>query len=331
LFIDEKKLLMRAGKGGDGAVLFRREKYVPRGGPDGGDGGKGGDVLIVGRSNMHALSHLNSVDRIEAEDGKIGGHSRSTGKSGEPTFCQVPLGTAVYEVDEEGKETLITEVLDEGQELPIAKGGNGGWGNWHFKSSIQQVPKRANPGQPGEVRTIKLVLRLIADVGLIGLPNAGKSTLLSVISAAKPKIANYPFTTLEPQLGVVHLGRGEDIRTFVVADLPGLIEGASQGKGLGIKFLKHVERTKKLLHCLSLEMSPDEMLKAYVDIRTELTQWSPVLGQKEEIIVLTKSDLVAPEEVAERQVALERELGKKVYVISAATHSGLDTLLTALV
>jgi GTPase len=331
MFVDEKALLLKAGKGGDGAVLFRREKYVPRGGPDGGDGGKGGDVIIVGRSNLHALSHLSSIDRIEAEDGKIGGHSRSTGRSGEPAYCPVPLGTAVFEQSETDTEQLLVEILDEGQEYVIARGGNGGWGNWHFRSSIQQAPQRANPGKPGEKRQVRLVLKLIADVGLVGLPNAGKSTLLSVISAAKPKIANYPFTTLEPQLGVVHIGKGKDERSFVVADLPGLIEGASQGKGLGAKFLKHVERTRKILHCLSLELSADEMTHAYDSIRAELKQWSPVLAEKDEVITLTKADLLSDEELEERRAQIEAHTKRKVHVISAATHDGINSLLTDLV
>ncbi|HSI21320.1 MAG TPA: GTPase ObgE [Verrucomicrobiae bacterium] len=328
MFVDEKQLNISAGKGGDGAALFRREKYVPYGGPDGGDGGQGGDVIIVGRGNLHAFAHLTHTDRIEAENGQIGGHSRSSGRDGEDKECQVPLGTEIYVEQEDGEWKLLTEILAEGERLVIAKGGNGGWGNWHFKSSIQQAPKRANPGLPGGKLRIKLVLKLIADIGLVGLPNAGKSTLLSVISAAQPKIANYPFTTLEPQLGVVTMGKKEDERSVVVADLPGLIEGASDGKGLGVKFLKHVERTKKILHCIAADVPLEELQANYEVIRSELTQWSEVLATKEEIIVLTKADLILPEEMEEKQKAFSKLIGKPVHVISAATHQGVQNLLT---
>lgn len=328
MFVDEKKLLVRAGKGGDGAVLFRREKYVPRGGPDGGDGGRGGDVIVVGKNNLHALAHLAHVDRIEAQAGKIGGHSRSSGPSGAHSYCQVPLGTEVYEVAEDGSRTKVKEILEENEEYIIARGGNGGWGNWHFKSSTQQTPQHANPGQAGEEKHLHLVLKLIADIGLVGLPNAGKSTLLSVISAAKPKIADYPFTTLEPQLGVVRLGKGSDERSVVVADLPGLIEGASQGKGLGTTFLKHLERTRKLVHLLAADQTEEVLLENYRVIRSELEQWSKVLAEKEELLVLTKSDLVEQGEAEAKADFLAKKLGKTVCVISAASHFGLDNLLT---
>jgi GTP-binding protein len=328
MFIDEKVLSITAGKGGDGAALFRREKYVPRGGPDGGDGGRGGDVIARAQSNLHALAHLAHVDRIEAENGLIGGHSRSSGRSGENSYCNVPLGTEIYQISEDGQEELLVELLAEGQEFILAKGGNGGWGNWHFKSSIQQAPRRANAGHPGEHLKVKLVLKLIADIGLLGLPNAGKSTFLSVVSQAKPKIANYPFTTLEPQLGVATRGKGEDQQVFVIADLPGLIEGASQGKGLGTTFLKHVERTHKLLHCIAADTPTEELVATYQTIRNELATWSSELAAKEEIVVLTKEDLVLPEELEEKRQLLSQAIGKSVYTISAATHQGIDTLLT---
>ncbi len=324
MFVDEKKLLIRAGKGGDGAVLFRKEKYVPRGGPDGGDGGNGGSVHLKGASNLHALSHLASIDRIEAQPGQMGGHQLRTGKAGEDKTVLVPLGTQVFDGEE-----LLGELLEEGQELRIAKGGSGGWGNWRFRNSVDQVPQRANPGTPGEERTVRLSLQLIADVGLIGLPNAGKSTLLSAISNARPKVANYPFTTLEPQLGVVQLGSGDDATTFVVADLPGLIEGASSGKGLGTAFLKHAERTKTILHCCSLEQDDETLLAAYHTIRAELTSWSPKLGDKPELIVLTKADTVVPDELAARVVGLSKQLPSAPVVISAAARQGLADLLTS--
>jgi GTP-binding protein len=331
MFVDEKILTVTAGKGGDGAILFRREKYVPRGGPDGGDGGRGGDVVLVAHANLHTLTHLAHVNKIDAEDGLIGGHATSTGHSGETKVLQVPLGTQVFLVQEDGSEELAYELLDEGQEQLIARGGNGGWGNWHFRSSIQQVPKRANPGQPGEQKRIKLVLKLIADIGLVGLPNAGKSTLLSVVSAAKPKIADYPFTTLEPQLGVATIGAAKDAKTIVIADLPGLIEGASGGRGLGATFLKHVERTHKLLHCIAADTPTTELLAAYKTIRTELTKWSPTLAKKEEIVVLTKSDLVQADELKEKVALLKKHLKQPVHAISAATHTGVQDLLTQLI
>lgn len=329
MFVDEKVLSIGAGKGGDGAALFRREKYVPFGGPDGGDGGRGGDVLIQGRNNLHALAHLARSERIDAKPGDNGGHQRSTGADGADAPIQVPLGTEVYVQNEDVWEKII-EITEEGQEYLIAKGGNGGWGNWHFKSSINQTPDRANNGQPGEKKVIKLVLKLIADVGLVGFPNAGKSTLLSVISAARPKIANYPFTTLEPQLGVAVVGKKGQEQCIVVADLPGLIEGASEGKGLGAKFLKHVERTKLVLHCIDCSAEPADLLTQYDQIRRELEQWSPVLAQKEEKIVLTKTDLLLPEDVELRRKAVEKHTHKKVMVISAATHKGISELLTDL-
>lgn len=328
MFIDEKVLSVTAGKGGDGAALFRREKYVPRGGPDGGDGGRGGDVVVVGQTNLHALAHLAHVDRIEAEDGMIGGHSRSNGRSGETTYLNLPLGTEVFVTDEEGRSELLLEVLTEGQEYILAKGGNGGWGNWHFKSSIQQAPRRANAGHPGEHKKLKLVLKLIADIGLVGLPNAGKSTFLSVVSEAHPKIADYPFTTLEPQLGVATVGDKADQKAYVIADLPGLIEGASEGKGLGTKFLKHVERTKKLLHMIAADVPTDEMVANYDTIRKELAGWSSELAAKDEIVVLTKADLLLPEELDEKRQILSKHIGKPVSVISAAAHQGITELLT---
>jgi GTP-binding protein len=328
MFVDEKTLLIRAGKGGDGAALFRREKYVPYGGPDGGDGGDGGNVIAVARGNLHALTHLAYTDRLEAQNGTIGGHQRSSGPGGEDLYCLLPLGTQIYNIAEDGTETLLVEMLEEGEEFQLAKGGNGGWGNWHFKSSIQQAPKRANPGLPGTFRNVKLVLKLIADIGLLGLPNAGKSTFLSVVSKARPKIANYPFTTLEPQLGVATIGQKGDQKTLVIADLPGLIEGASEGKGLGLAFLKHVERTKKLLHCIAADTPDDELVATYKTIRHELEAWSKALADKEEVVVLTKSDLVFPEELEIKKKILEKAIGHEVYTISAATHTNVADLLT---
>lgn len=329
MFIDEKSLSVQSGKGGDGAVLFRREIYVPHGGPDGGDGGRGGSVYVVGKRNLHTLSDLAHVDRIRAEDGKIGGHNRSSGKSGEDAFIYVPLGTAVYLQKEDGRTVQIGEILQDEEKLRVAKGGNGGWGNWHFRSSVQQAPDHANPGQPSEKCTITLVLKLIADIGLIGLPNAGKSTFLSVVSAAKPKIANYPFTTLEPQLGVATVKHGREQSSLVIADLPGLIEGASQGKGLGISFLKHLERTRAIIHFLDSSVDTDGIIASYRTIRNELSSWSETLAAKPEIVVLSKADLIAPEDRDSKCHEVEKALGIRPFILSAASHEGLDTVLTA--
>lgn len=329
MFIDEKEIRVRAGKGGDGVALFRREIYVPRGGPDGGDGGKGGNVLIEGRHNVHALSHLNHVEKIEAEDGQKGGHRRSSGKGGKDEVILVPLGTVVEEHKDGGWHSLV-EITEEAQSYLLAEGGNGGWGNWHFKTSVQQAPDRWNPGLPGEEKTIRLTLKLIADVGLVGLPNAGKSTFLASVSAAKPKIANYPFTTLEPQLGVAEINHGKETRQVVIADLPGLIEGASSGKGLGTTFLKHVERTSTILHLLDVSVSEEELVENYRTIRKELTNWNTVLAQKPEQLVLTKIDLVLPKELAEKISALKKTTNSPIHAISAATHQGVRELLTGL-
>jgi GTP-binding protein len=318
MFIDEKQLLVRAGKGGDGAILFRREKYVPRGGPDGGDGGRGGDIVIEARHNLHALAHLRSVRKILAEDGMKGGHRTSTGKSGDDTTILVPLGTQIYM-----GEVLLVEMVEDKQQHVLCRGGNGGWGNWRFRSSVQQAPDRANPGLPGEEKEIRMVLKLIADVGLIGLPNAGKSTLLSVISKAEPKIANYPFTTLEPQLGVATIGKGADERQVVVADLPGLIEGAADGKGLGVKFLKHVERTKRLVHCIDASSGDPELIaQVYETVRAELAKFSPVLAAKDELICFTKAEMVPEEFRGDLQ-----KLYPNALFISAVTGEGMQQFI----
>ncbi len=330
MFIDEKELLIRAGRGGDGASLFRREKYVPRGGPDGGDGGNGGSVIVIAKHDLHALNHLAHTDRIIAEDGKIGGHEKSSGKGGEDTILEVPLGTEVYKLSEEGEPELVVTLAEDEQQIRLAKGGNGGWGNWHFKSSIQQVPTRANLGLPGETFKVRLVLKLIADIGLVGLPNAGKSTLLSVITAARPKIANYPFTTLEPQLGVAEITRGKEKQSIVVADLPGLIEGAGQGKGLGIQFLKHVERTKSIVHCIDATTPNDDLAAAYKTIRHELEAWSEVLAAKPERIALTKIELISDTELAAKKKILAKITKSPIHTISAITRAGLVDLLTDL-
>lgn len=329
MFIDSKELTLKAGKGGDGATLFRREKYVAYGGPDGGDGGRGGDVIIEAQHNLHALNHLARAEEIKAEDGGDGMTQKSTGKSAPEVIVQVPLGTLIEVKNDEAWE-VVKEMTEDGERLRIAKGGNGGWGNWHFRSSIQQAPDRHNDGLPGDEKRVRLTLKLIADVGLVGLPNAGKSTLLAAISAAKPKIANYPFTTLEPQLGVAEVKQGKETTSLVVADLPGLIEGAKEGKGLGIQFLRHLERTRTVIHCIDCTMEPEELVATYKLIRAELEGWSPELAEKPERIALTKIELLSPEDVASRVALLEKETGHTVYPISAVTHQGLVPLLTGI-
>ena len=245
-FADYAKIYVTAGPGGDGMVHFRREKYVPKGGPDGGDGGKGGDIVLVGNVQLNTLLDLRYRKFIKARKGENGGTSRKTGRDGESEFLDVPLGTVVYDADTKEK---LGEITEDGQQLVAARGGKGGLGNWHFKSAVNQTPQHAQEGKPGEERTIELELKLIADVGLVGFPNAGKSTLLSVISEARPKIADYPFTTLQPNLGVVTY---PDYRSFVMADIPGIIEDAHEGKGLGLQFLRHIERNNILLFIVAV-------------------------------------------------------------------------------
>jgi GTP-binding protein len=338
MFVDEKELLIRAGKGGDGAITFRREKYVPKGGPDGGDGGRGGSVYAIGKPNLHALTHLAHLDRIVAEDGANGRRQKLKGHDGKDATIAVPLGTVLYTRDATGEWVSQVEILQEDVPYYLARGGNGGWGNWHFRSSVSQSPERANPGLPGEEKRVRIVLKLIADIGLIGLPNSGKSTLLSVLSAARPKIANYPFTTLEPQLGVATLGSGDKQHQVIIADLPGLIEGASQGKGLGTAFLKHVERTRVVFHCLDSSQSLNDLQDAYRTIRRELNNWGAALGDKPEHIVFTKSDLSLPEEITEKSNQFRAWLSAQnspavpaanpISTVSAVAHSGLEALLT---
>lgn len=337
MFLDEKILYVKAGRGGDGAALFRKEKYIPRGGPDGGDGGNGGDVFIFAKSDLHALSHLASIDRVIAEDGDTGGHKQSSGKSGEDNKIEVPLGTMIYSYtlkeDEENNYRvkdeawqLEKEILVNGDQILVTKGGNGGWGNWHYRSSTNQAPERFNHGLPGERKIIKLILKLIAHIGLVGLPNAGKSTLLSVMTNAHPKIADYPFTTLEPQLGVVTQAN-RDGRQIVIADLPGLIQDAHLGKGLGTEFLKHIERTRTIVHCIDCSQSLEDMIANYKIIRKELESWSTELSKKPEVVALTKSDCLTKEEIIEKVKQMKKQ-GNIQYVtpISSIAHEGLTSL-----
>lgn len=317
--IDEAIIRLKAGRGGDGAVTFRREKFVPFGGPDGGDGGRGGSIIIKANPSTHGLVNFRGQKQFRAESGESGSGTRSSGKSGADLILSVPLGTEVKQLFQEtGQELNIIDLIDEGQQIVICQGGQGGKGNWHFRSSTNQAPREHTLGTPGEERIIKLELKLLAEVGLVGLPNAGKSTLLSVISQARPKIGDYPFTTLEPQLGQVDW---QD-QSFVVADIPGLIKGASLGKGLGHQFLKHLSRVKLLVHLLDATSS--DLATDYQIVRDELNAYSPALADCPEILVLTKIDLLP--EYSEIHTEFIKQ--HQPLAISAAAHTGVDQLLT---
>ncbi|MCM8808872.1 MAG: GTPase ObgE [Candidatus Omnitrophica bacterium] len=316
-FVDEAIIYVRSGKGGDGCVAFRRERGIPKGGPWGGDGGKGGDVIFKAVRNKKTLIDFHFQKHFYAENGKPGSSNNKKGKDGKNLIIYVPCGTIIKEIIN-GQEKILGDLIEDGMSIVVAKGGKGGLGNTHFKSSTNQTPKIATKGELGEEKTIKLELKIIADVGIIGYPNSGKSTLLSKISKARPKIADYPFTTIEPNLGLVDLG---DYRSFVAADIPGLIEGASKGKGLGIKFLKHIERTKILIHLLDL--SENDIINKYENIRKELENYSPTLVRKKEIVVGNKIDL----EQSKKNIERAKNYFKEIYFISALTGTGIKELL----
>lgn len=323
-FVDQVKIFVKAGDGGSGCISFRREKYIPRGGPDGGDGGDGGDVILVADSQIHTLYDFYHQTHFRAEKGKAGMGKKMKGKDGEDLILKVPVGTIVRDA-ETGE--ILGDLVKPGQALVVAKGGKGGRGNAHFATPTRQAPRIAEPGKPGEERWLILELKLIADVGLVGLPNAGKSTLLSRISAAKPKIADYPFTTLEPNLGVVKLWEGY---TFVVADLPGLIEGAHKGLGLGHEFLKHIERTRVILYVLDLSKKGD-VVKDFEVLKNELKLYNSNLMEKPYLIALNKVDLISDLEELKKIIMLfSNEERKKIYFISAATGQGVVELLYSL-
>jgi GTP-binding protein len=323
MFIDEAEIYVRAGNGGDGVVRFRRESRAPRGGPNGGDGGDGGNVILYAKAGLDTLLDVRSRHHWLAEDGEPGGSKDMGGADGEDLVIDVPPGTLIYDRD---LGILLKDLDHPGAQVIIARGGKGGRGNGRFATATNQTPREAETGTPGESRHLKLELKLIADVGLIGLPNAGKSTLLARLSAAHPKIADYPFTTLEPNLGIVQAGAE---RRFVMADLPGLIEGAHKGVGLGDEFLRHVERTRILVHLVELEphdrKSPAEAYKA---IRDELVAYSPDLAAKPELVVLTKIDILPGDDSAREEFA--RAIGRPVLAISSATGAGLKTLVKAI-
>ncbi|NOX94588.1 MAG: GTPase ObgE [Alphaproteobacteria bacterium] len=318
-FLDRTKIYIQSGGGGAGCLSFRREKCLEFGGPNGGDGGAGGHVWAEAVDNLNTLIDYRYQQHFKAMPGRPGEGSNRTGRDGDDIIIKVPTGTQIFEDDE---ETLVADLDTLGERVLLAKGGNGGFGNARFKSSTNRAPRRANPGQPAEMRTIWLRLKLIADIGLVGLPNAGKSTLLAAVSAAKPKIADYPFTTLHPNLGVVRIEEGH---SFVLADIPGLIEGAHEGAGVGDRFLGHVERCAALLHLV--DGTQEDVAGAYETIRTELKAYSSELAEKYEIVALNKIDALTPEEIDEKLEALSKACGKPARAISGASHAGLQTLL----
>ncbi len=317
-FLDQAKVFIKSGDGGNGCVGFRREKYIEFGGPDGGDGGRGGDVEIHCVDNLNTLIDFRYRQHYKAERGKGGMGKNRSGAKGKNAVLKVPVGTQV--LDEDG-ETLLADLTKAGQSIVIAKGGDGGHGNTHFKTSTNQAPRRADPGWPGEERWIRLRLKLIADAGLIGLPNAGKSTLLAAVTRAHPKIGDYPFTTLHPNLGVLRRGDNE----LVLADIPGLIEGASDGAGLGTRFLGHVERCGVLVHMI--DAVADDPVEAYETVRREVALYGQGLAEKPEIVALNKCDAISSDEAAEKQAALEAACGAEVSVISAVAGLGMEKLL----
>lgn len=318
-FVDYVKIYVQSGKGGRGSTHLHREKFIEKGGPDGGDGGRGGHVYLVGNKELWTLFHLKFARHIKATHGGDGGSDRSTGADGEDKFIEVPLGTVVR--DKESNEILF-EITEHGEKKIVALGGKGGLGNWHFRSSTNQTPRYAQPGLQGEEKDIILELKVLADVGLVGFPNAGKSTLLSVMTSAKPKIADYPFTTLKPNLGIVQY---RDFRSFVMADIPGIIEGAAEGKGLGHYFLRHIERNSTLLFLVPAD-APD-IRKEYDILVNELEKYNPEMLDKQRLLVISKSDMLDDELKAEMKKELDKALKKVPYLfISSVAQQGLVEL-----
>lgn len=320
-FIDEAKIYIRAGNGGNGCISFRREKYVPKGGPDGGNGGNGGNVLIRADRQLNTLLDFKYRRQYDGERGEHGRGKKQDGRWGKDIVLKVPCGTIIK--DSETGE-IIADLVDHGQEVVAVRGGKGGKGNALFATSTNQAPRIAEPGTSGEEREIALELKLLADVGLVGFPNAGKSTLISVISAAKPKIADYPFTTLTPNLGIVRIA---EERSFVVADIPGLIEGAHEGRGLGVQFLKHIERTKALLFLI--DSTSEDPKKEYNVLLNELKSYSAALGKKPKLVALTKADLLDPQETKKKRV-LSMGRGVEVTLISAVAGKGIEALVKSM-
>jgi GTPase len=322
-FIDEATIRVQAGNGGNGCLGFRREKYVPRGGPDGGDGGHGGSVILVASADINTLADFRVQRKYRAESGLPGAGREKTGRSGGDLRVIVPVGTLVRDVDT--GETL-GDLAQDGEELKVAQGGRGGLGNTRFKSSVNRAPRQTTPGQPGEARHLALELKLLADVGLLGLPNAGKSTLIRAVSAARPRVADYPFTTLHPHLGVVRVGNH---RSFVMADIPGLIEGAAEGAGLGHRFLKHLQRTRLLLHVLDIAPLEGDPVEHAQVVAEELARYSEDLAGRPRWLVLNKADLLTPEaaEQARREIVSSLGWEAPVYLVSAEAGTGTERLV----
>ena len=317
-FVDYVKINVASGKGGKGSTHLRREKYVAKGGPDGGDGGRGGHIILRGNSQFWTLYHLKFKRHFKAEKGNDGGKNRITGSNGKDIFIDVPLGTVVKNTTD---QSTIFEITEEGEERIICEGGKGGRGNWHFKSSTNQTPRYAQPGLPNQEIQITLELKVLADVGLVGFPNAGKSTLLSVITDAKPKIADYEFTTLKPNLGIV---KYRDFRTFIMADIPGIIEGASEGKGLGHYFLRHIERNSTLLFMIPSDS--DDIVTSYKVLLKELKKYNPEMLDKSRLIAITKSDLLDYELIEEIEFEIKEKIDEEFIFISSISNLGLIEL-----
>ena len=322
MFIDYAEIEIKAGNGGDGAVTFRREKYVPKGGPSGGNGGKGGDIIFEAHHNLNTLLDFRYKKHFKAQNAEMGASARKDGKSGKDIIIKVPVGTLIK--DSETKKILY-DLDEEGKQVIAAKGGKGGKGNSNFATPTNQAPRYAENGKPGEEKKLILELKLIADVGLVGFPNAGKSTFISAVSAARPKIADYPFTTLEPNLGIV---KYKDYQSFTIADIPGIIEGAHEGKGLGIKFLRHIERTKILL--FMIDVTSEDYKKDFKVLFNELKTYSPKLASKQKLIALTKSDLVDETELKKISKKKMKLTGVPVQIISSAANFGIEELLDLL-
>ena len=320
-FLDQAKVYIKSGDGGAGSVSFRHEKYIEFGGPDGGDGGRGGDVWVMAVEGLNTLIDYRFQQHYKAKIGMHGMGRNRTGAGGDDITLKVPVGTQIFEEDD---ETLICDLTEEGQRFLLARGGNGGFGNAHFKTSTNQAPRRANPGLPGEEKTIWLRLKLIADAGLVGLPNAGKSTLLASVTRARPKIADYPFTTLNPNLGVASVDGAE----FVIADIPGLIEGAHEGVGIGDRFLGHVERTRVLLHLVSAQ--EEDVAKAYLTVRHELDAYGHDLTDKPEIVALSQIDILDDAARDEKLAALSAACGRPALMLSAVSGEGMREAMRAL-
>ena len=321
-FLDQTKIYLKAGDGGSGSASFRREKFIEFGGPDGGDGGHGGSIVFVADKNLNTLIDFRYQQHLKAEKGQDGKGKKKTGRSGKDLILKVPFGTQIFEED---NNTLIEDLTRSEQKIIVAKGGKGGLGNVRFKSSINRAPRKKTDGGKGENFWIWLQLKVIADIGIVGMPNSGKSSLLSVLTSAKPKIANYPFTTINPNLGVTNY----DNKEVTLADIPGLIEGAHEGIGLGDKFLRHIERCKNILHLI--DITNDNLLENYSKVRKELFKYSNKLTKKKEIIVFNKTDMISEDEINKKVDIFNKKIKKKIYTISAIKHKGLTAIKKVLV